>query len=167
MGFLRILGLVAIGIGLFRHVIVTVFLADRRADGDDGFLTHADAIGPHIGDQADGLTAERNTFIQFLCGAHGAGRAEAKFPRRFLLHGRCREWRCRTSVDGFALDRFDGVAVLFNLGDGGLGSFFVAKIVAVELLAVQMRQPCWHGGAACRRKRGGFLQHRWTNPEIR
>ena len=111
MRFLRILGFVAVGIWLIRHVFMAVFLPDRCPDGDDRFLPHIDAVGSHIGDQANRLAAKRDAFIQLLRGPHGAGSAESELAGRFLLHRRRGERRRGAAVYGFPLNRFDRVVV--------------------------------------------------------
>ena len=63
MGFLRILCLGLVYPGLFRNVIRSVVAADMCTTGFNGFICHLHTIGTHIGDQTNGLTIQRHTFV--------------------------------------------------------------------------------------------------------
>ena len=71
MCFLRIFGFRAVIAWFFGHIFAAKSVADHSATLHDRGLIHRDAVGPHIGDQADGFAANVDTLIQSLCHLHG------------------------------------------------------------------------------------------------
>ena len=63
MRFLGILRFGAIGVLCIRYVVRAKHVADKRPACGDRFLRHIDAIGPHIGDQPDGFTADIDSLV--------------------------------------------------------------------------------------------------------
>ena len=79
-GFMRFLGVFGLGPvypGFGRQIAVTGLTGDDPANGADRLLPHLNAIGPHVGDQANRLAADVNAFVKALGDAHGSGGAEA------------------------------------------------------------------------------------------
>ena len=107
MRFLRVLRLAGIGARHGRHITVAIPLADDAARFGDGFAHHGDAVGSHIGDQADGVAADLDAFIEALRDLHGALGGEAQLARGFLLQGRGDEGRRGIALDRLALDAAD------------------------------------------------------------
>ena len=83
-----------------------VFRHEPRAGRDAGgeIAGHLHPVGPHVGDEADGVAADRHALVELLGDPHRAGRAEAEFARRLLLQGRGRERRRRMTVGLLLLD---------------------------------------------------------------
>ena len=118
------------------------------ADGVDRLARHLHAVGPHVGDEADGLAADVDAFIELLRHAHRLLRAEAELARGFLLQGRGGEGRRRVAPDPacFSTEATENVpASTGRLGARALASF--VQVELVELAAVQMGQPGGEGGA--------------------
>ena len=66
VGFLRILRLARIEARLFGDEPLTEGFGNRFARGRDRFRCHLDAVGSHIGDEADSLAADVDSFIEAL-----------------------------------------------------------------------------------------------------
>ncbi len=124
------------------------------AHGIDRLARHLHAVGPHVGDEADRIAVDLDPFVQALRDAHGLLRAEAKFPRRFLLQGGGGERRRRVALDAAPLDRVDGEIAGFDLGAGTIRQLGAVQVELIEPLAVQMRQPGGERGAG----RGGEMR---------
>ena len=91
-----------------RDVVGAVGVFDVLADGGDGFAGHLDAIGPHVGDQASGLTVDVDAFVKLLCQTHRLLRTKTQFPGCFLLQRRGREGRRRIAAHALLFHRPDG-----------------------------------------------------------
>ena len=104
MGFLRVLRLDHVFARHAGHVGVAEFLADDAPRGGDRAAVHVDAVGAHIGDQADGLAADIDAFIEPLRQLHRACRGEAELARGLLLQGRGLEGRVGVALDRLGLD---------------------------------------------------------------
>ncbi len=108
VGLLRVLRLRNILARRGRHVVFAVVGADDLAGRGDRLGRDVDAVGSHIGDEADGLAVELDAFIEPLREAHGVRRREAELAARLLLQGRGHERRIRVAPRGLGLDRSDG-----------------------------------------------------------
>ena len=122
------------------HVARPVLRLDVPAHRPPRLVGEVDAVGPHVGDEADGLAAQIDAFVEPLRRAHGPRCAESQLARGFLLQCRGREGRLRVAPDLLLLDLRDAVCVAFDLRDRGGRRFLVADFQAVELGAVQMGQ---------------------------
>ncbi len=105
MRFLRVLGLGLVLARRVRHVGVAVILADHLARLGDRLRRDLHAVGSHIGDEAGGLAADVDAFIEPLRDAHGVRRREAELAAGFLLQGRGGEGRLRIAPGRLRLDR--------------------------------------------------------------
>ncbi len=85
VGFLRVLCGGFVNAGRRRHIVLAVILIDEVARGVNSFHRKRDAVGTHIGDEADRLAADVHAFIKALGDAHRARRAEAELAGGFLL----------------------------------------------------------------------------------
>ena len=104
---LGVLGPGAIGARLVRQVALAVGLRDLAPAGRERLARELDAVGAHVGDQADRLAVQIDALEQALGGAHGAIGAEAELARRLLLQGGGRERRRRMALDLLLLDALD------------------------------------------------------------
>ena len=148
MGFLGVLGLGLVDPRAVRQVGVAEIVGDGLARGADRFLGNLNAVGPHVGDQADRLALDVDTLVELLSEAHGAARAQSQLARGLLLQGRGGEWREGIALNVLALDLADlKAAGAFQKGFGALGRGLVGQIEALELLAVQDGQPRLEEGA--------------------
>ena len=95
-------------------------IADHIAHLADCFRHHGDAVGPHIGDQTDGLAADIDALIEFLCRLHGARGGEAELARRFLLQRRRGEGRRRIALGRLGFHTRDGEGGRIDRIDGGV-----------------------------------------------
>ena len=153
MGLLRVLGLDHVFARRVRDVFRAEFLADDAARRCDGRAVHVDAVGSHIGDEADGLAADIDAFIEPLSELHRPGRGEAELARGFLLQRRGLERRLRMTLDRLGLDLADGEERGFQRRLEGLGFLFVADIETGDLLAVGADEPGLEGLAGRGRER--------------
>ena len=153
MRFLRVLGLGLILARRVRHIGIAVILADHLARLHDRRIVDLHAIGTHIGDEAGGLAADVDAFIQPLRDPHGMRRRKAELAAGFLLQRRGGEGRLRIAPRRFCLDRGDrevrGLDRLFEIFGLGAG----ADIEPLDLLAVGADQTRLEGVAARRRQR--------------
>ena len=124
-----------------RNIGVAIFLADDPAGAGHGLGRHVDAVGPHVGDEADRLAVDLGALVEPLGELHGAGRREAELARRFLLQGRCRERRVRVSLGGLGLDADDRELGHIERRLEGLGLGARPDIETADLLAVGADQP--------------------------
>ena len=139
---LRVLGLGLVDPGLVRQVAVAVAPGDQLARRRDRLVRHADAVGPHVGDQADGFAAHLDAFIELLGYAHGSGRPEAQLARGLLLQGRGGEGRLRIALAALGFDARDGeAACAFQHRHGLLRLGFAVQVELVELAALQVGEP--------------------------
>ena len=142
-GFVRLLGVLGLDLVVARRlgdIVLAIDLADDIAGFGDAFWAHGDAVGSHIGDQADGLAADVDAFIQLLGGLHGALGGEAQLARGFLLQGRGGEGRGGRALAGLLLDGGDLEHGLFDRRLGGQGRALVAEVELGELLAFVLDQ---------------------------
>ena len=102
MRFLRVLRLGGVFARRLGHEALAILLADHRAYARDRLRRHVDAVGSHIGDEAGGLAADVDAFIEPLRDAHGVRRRQPQFSRGLLLQRRGREGRVRVALTGFA-----------------------------------------------------------------
>ena len=107
MRLLRVLDLALVFARRRRQVVGAVARRDMVADRGDRLARHLHAVGPHIGDQAGGLAADIDAFVELLRQPHGLLRAEAQLARRLLLQRRGGERRMRVALDALLLDRAD------------------------------------------------------------
>ena len=155
-GLVRLLGVLGLGLvhaGRVRHVGGAVFAPDQVATRENRLARHVDGIGPHIGDQADGLAANVDAFVEPLRHLHGAFGAEVELARGLLLQGRSGERRRRVAARLLAFDLGDGEGgVADGLHRAG-GRGLVAEGQLIQLDAVEMGQlgdqGLVGGGAEC------------------
>ena len=133
MRLLRVLRLVLVDPRFTRHIAVAVARLYRVARRRHSLRRHVDAVGPHIGDVPG--------FIEPLRRPHGRLRAVAQFARRLLLKGRRHEGRGGISRGGFRLDRSDRQVGSLDSRRRVFRRRFVAKIVFIELVATEDREP--------------------------
>src|SRR6185437_124705 len=119
MRLLRVLRRALVEARLRRPVLGAVILLDEAAGRGDRLVGERDAVGPHIGDEADRLAAEIDALVEPLRQAHRPAGAEAELARGFLLQGRGGEGRLRVAADLLALDLGDGEAARPGDGVGG------------------------------------------------
>jgi len=84
----RLLRILRLGLVLARggrHVTAAVIRADQAARGGNRLVRDVDAVGAHIGDEADGLAVDVDPFVQPLRDAHGVGGREAELAAGLLL----------------------------------------------------------------------------------
>jgi len=148
---MRLLGVLGDGLiepRVLRHILRAVVAIDQAARGGDRIDRQTDAVGSHIGNQADGLAAQVDALIQALGQLHGAAGGETQLARGFLLQGRGRERRLRMPADLAMLELGDRIAGLGrDRGDGVLGQRLGVEVELVELMAVEMGQAGREGGA--------------------
>ncbi len=153
MRFLRVLGLGLVLARGVRHIGVAVILADHLAGLGDRLGRDLHAVGSHIGDEAGGLAADVDAFIQPLRDAHGVRRREAELAACFLLQGRGGEGRLRVAARRLGLDGRDleqcGLDRLLEV----LGFRAGADVEPGDLLAIGADQPRLEGITARRQQR--------------
>ncbi len=134
--FLRVLRLVFVDARRVGNIFLAVFGFDHLARAGDRARIKLDAVGSHIGDEADGFAADVGAFVQALRDPHGDRGRKTKFAAGFLLHRRGRERRVGIALRGLCLDRGDGelrvLQCLLEIGGFRAG----ADIEAGDLLAV-------------------------------
>ena len=143
--FLRVLDLALILPRFVRDVAGVVAGRDRPPRGAHRLRRHVDAVGPHVGDEP--------VLVESLRHAHRVARGKAELARRFLLQRRCRERRRRVARERLGLDRGDGEAARLDHRPGGVGIALVADRQPLDLVAVELGQPC--GEALAVRLEGG------------
>ena len=150
--FLRVLGLGLVLARRVRHIGVAVVLADHLARLRDRRGVDLHAVGSHIGDEAGGLAADIDAFIEPLRDPHGMRGRKAELAAGFLLQRRGGEGRLRVAARGLGLDRGDrevgGLDRLLEILGFGAG----ADVEPLNLLAVGADQPRLEGVAARRRQ---------------
>ena len=104
MGFLGVLGLGLIDARALGDIFTAIEPGDDCARLIQCLGCRLHAVGPHIGDQADGLAADVDSLIELLCRLHGALRRKAELARSFLLQSRGGEGRGRRAPGGLLLD---------------------------------------------------------------
>src|SRR5262249_25012435 len=82
---LRVLCLALVLARRGRHIVAAVTAADQAAGGGERLLRDVDAVGAHIGNEADGLAVDVDAFIESLRDAHGVGGREPELAACFLL----------------------------------------------------------------------------------
>ena len=134
---LGVLDLAAVGRGLVGEA-VGVVPPDKVARLCDRLAAEGEAIGAHIGDEADRLAADVDAFVQRLRDAHGAIRAVAELAVRILLERGGHEGRGGTLGAFGGLDTVDGVRLGLVGGDGEcLGGGLVEEQDFVRPLLLQ------------------------------
>ncbi len=152
VGFLGILGLGLVQARIGRQEALAIHASDLLAAGGQRLARQLHAVGPHIGDQADGLAIDVGALEQALGGAHGARCAKAQLARGLLLQGRGRERRRRVALDLLLLEVLDRELAALDQVEGALGGGFVGEIEAVQLLAVEPGKAGREGLVARRRE---------------
>ena len=87
MRFLCVFGFGFVHARAVRQEIRADFVADVMADFGERVFGKGNAVGTHIGNQADGTLSHVDAFKKLLRGAHGAVGGEAQFAHGVLLHG--------------------------------------------------------------------------------
>ena len=144
VGFLRVLGLGLVGVGLVRQGAGAESRAITSRISLTRIVRQADRVGTHVADQADrAFLADGHAFIQLLRDLHGALGGEAELARGFLLQGGSGERRGRAALAFLAGHVGDVQRALRGLLDAqarGLGGVAVGDGELLELLAVQLGQ---------------------------
>ena len=131
---------------LLGQVVLAEALADQPPAGAQRLARELDAVGAHVGDQADGLAADVDALEQALRGLHRAVGREAELARGLLLQGRGAEGRRRVAADLLLLDRVDREASRASISrTARRGRGLVAQGELVEPLAVELGQPRLEG----------------------
>ena len=104
MRFLRVLGLGLVLARRVRHIGVAVILADHLAGLRDRGAVDLHAVGSHIGDEAGGLAADIDAFIEPLRDPHGVRGRKAELAAGFLLQRRGGEGRLRIAARRLCFD---------------------------------------------------------------
>ena len=142
-GLVRLLGVLGLGLvvaRLFGDVGGPITAGDDFARLVDGLLGHLHAVGPHIGDQADGLPADVDAFVQLLRRLHGALGREAELARGFLLQGRGGEGRSGGALGRLLLDRADLELARFHRGQRFVSQGLVVQVELGQALALMLDQ---------------------------
>ena len=148
MGFLRILRLSAIDARLFGEIVVSEICLDETATAANGIAAEDDAVRPHIGDEADGLPTDIETFVELLRDLHCPAGAEAQLPAGFLLQCRCGERRGGIAANRLLLNGGDGELARFDRLLRGIRFGFGLDAQTIKTLTIEMRRP--------RRERNAF-----------
>src|SRR5262249_61135811 len=102
-----------------RHIVAAVIGADQAAGGGERLLGDVDAVGAHIGNEADGLAVDVDAFIEPLRDAHGVGGREAELAACVLLQRRRGERRRRVALGRLGFDIYPPeVGALPSLPEG-------------------------------------------------
>ena len=142
VGLLGVLGLGLVDPGRRGQVGVAEAVEHDLAHAGQSFPGDLNAVGPHVGDQADGLAAQVDALVELLGDPHGPGRAEAQLARRLLLQRGGGEGRVGIAPGLLALDLLDSeTGSRFQDLDRVVRGRLVAQVELVELLAAQMGQP--------------------------
>ena len=145
--FLGVLDLADVLARRGRDVVGAVGVFHMLADGGNGFPGHLDAVGPHVGYQAGGLTVDVDAFIELLRQPHGLLRTEPEFPGCFLLQGGCGERRRRVTAYPLLFHRSDRELPGLDRDLGQQRRRLVVQIELVEPLALEMGQARGEGRA--------------------
>ena len=109
-GFVRFLGVLGLGLVLADErgdEPLRVLARDEAADGADRLRHDGHAVGSHVGDEADGLAADVDAFIEALGDLHRLLGREAELARGVHLQGRGGERRVRVALHALLVDRDD------------------------------------------------------------
>jgi hypothetical protein len=136
--FLGVLGLGRINARARRHVALTVLGLDQATCLANRLGRKLHAVGAHVGDEAHGLAADVDTFIQALRDAHRGRGADAQLARGLLLQGRGDERRRRVATHLAAVDRGHRKGAAFDLSLGRLRALLVVEVELLELAAIEM-----------------------------
>ena len=90
------------------YEFVAEILGDNFSSAGHGFRRQIDAVGAHIGNEADRAVADIDAFIEPLGDLHGARGGQPELARGFLLQRGRGEGRVGVALDGLGLDRGDG-----------------------------------------------------------
>ncbi len=102
MCFLRVLGLGRVFARNRGQIGLAIVLQDCVASCGNCLASHVHAVGPHVGDEAHGLPANINAFVELLGNLHCPRRGKAKLARCFLLQCRSPEGRERMTLGRLA-----------------------------------------------------------------
>ena len=153
MRFLRVFRLGLVPPRRLRHIARAIVGFDHAADGGDRFAGNLHAVGTHISDQADGLAADVDAFIETLRHPHRVRRREAQLAAGFLLQRRGGEGRLRMPLDRLCFHAGDGESRGFERLLEGLRLGAGADIEPLQLLAVGADQARLERLVARRRQR--------------
>src|SRR5690606_39157238 len=95
VGLLRVSSRIPKAARRFREVFGSVVRRDQPTAGSDRLARQVDAVGSHVGDEAGGLAADLDAFVEALRNPHRVAGTEAKLARGFLLQRRGGEGRLR------------------------------------------------------------------------
>ena len=139
MRFLRVLRLRLVLAGLVGDIARVEAVRDGETRGADRARIHLHTVGTHVGDRA--------VLVEALRDPHRVIRRETEFPRGLLLERRRRERRRRVAPGGLGLDRLDREIAVEHRLLGAQRIAFVADREAIELGALELRQPRGERGA--------------------
>ena len=163
----RLLGILLLG-HVFprrgRHIGVAIFGCDHAAGGGDRLGGHVDAVGAHIGDEANRLAAGVDALIQPLGHLHGAGGGHAELAAGLLLQRRGGEGRGRIAPRRLGLDAGDREPGGLEIVAEGLGLLRRPDVQPCDLAAVGAGQPGVEGRPG-RRRQGGDQRPVFTGDE--
>ena len=127
--------------GAMGHVSGAEILGDHSSRRFDRLGREVDAVGAHIGDEADRAFADVDALIEPLGDLHGARRREAELARGLLLQRRGGEGRVGVALDGLRLDRGHREFRRFERGLNSSRLLARADVEAADLLAVGADEP--------------------------
>ena len=142
-GFVRFLCVFGFGFVHARAVrqeIRADFFVDVMADFGERVFGQGNAVGTHVGNQADGALSHVDAFKKLLRGAHGAVGGKAQFAHGVLLHGG-RGIGCGGFARGFLFRHFGHAGFLALQCDQnrGLGGF-VWQRELLQFVALPLRE---------------------------
>ena len=155
MRLLRVLGLGLVLADERRDVLLRVLARDKAADGVDGLRDNRDAVRSHIGDEADGLSAQVDALVEALGDLHGLLGREPELAGGVHLQRRGCKRRERVALHGLLVDRDDAELALL---DRRLDGVRIRSVLDIELFqrgAVDSVEPSRELLGSCRRH-GGF-----------
>ncbi len=154
MGFLGVLRLGLVFARGGRHIAIAEETGHELADRGDRLGHDLHAVGPHISNEAFGLAAKIDAFIEPLGELHGLARREAELARGLLLKRRGGEGRGRIAALRLALDIADREAAAFEGSLEPVGVRLVGDVELLELLAFGGDEPCLESLVLGRRQLG-------------
>ena len=157
VGLLGVLRLGGVEARLVRDVPRAEGRLDRLTRRLDRLGSDLHAVGTHVGDQADGLAADIDAFIEPLRDLHRAGGREAELGGGRLLQRRGGEGRTRVAAGGLRLDAVDAIGRAFQHRAHQRRPRLVADRHLLQLVAVERGQPGAELVAARRREQGAQL----------
>ena len=168
--FLRVLGLGLVLARRVRHIGVAVILADHLAGLGDRGRIDLHAVGTHISNEAGGLAADVDAFIEPLRDPHGVRRRKADLRLASCCSVEVVKGACGLRRAGLASTAVTRVGGGFERLLEVLGFRAGADVEALDLLAVGADQTRLEGIAARRQQRRDqrpiFARHEFLDLEL-